>query len=375
MRDENAQKLLAKVMGWTDIRLTDAESVTENVDNLQLLANYKYDRYQRYGHGKRFIESLALWLQQFKGEEHKKLALEFIKNELIYFSEEEMTHLVRVSYRDFVLRERTRLVAEEEFIPSYKINKIRSHKRFVELGRKSLYLGLSDGARTNEFRRSGNDEISNEQIWQAYELGDEKARDMIKDLNQVLGTDGDSERFTHVWLLDDFSGSGNTYIRYDDDDKKFKGKIPKIYDRLYRGDLINRDYFEVFLLLYVATKQAVDHINYWSYQYALYKGYKPIQIRVVYNLDENAVVRNSINPKSKEFMEVIVNNEEYFDEKANDKHTKVGGTNDVKLGFADCCLPLVLSHNTPNNSLFILWAYDHFKFRGLFPRVSRHKEF
>ena len=32
------------------------------VPSLQLLADYKYDHYQRFGPGRRFIESLALWL-------------------------------------------------------------------------------------------------------------------------------------------------------------------------------------------------------------------------------------------------------------------------------------------------------------------------
>jgi hypothetical protein len=44
---------------------------------------------------------------------------------------------------------------------------------------KSLYLGLSDGAHTNDLRRASDGDISNEQIWQAYELGETKAEDML----------------------------------------------------------------------------------------------------------------------------------------------------------------------------------------------------
>ena len=60
MQDSNAAKLLARVMGWQD-----QDSVLEHVAELQLLAYYKYDHYQRFGPGRRFIESLALWLKQF----------------------------------------------------------------------------------------------------------------------------------------------------------------------------------------------------------------------------------------------------------------------------------------------------------------------
>jgi hypothetical protein len=51
-----------------------------------------------------------------------------------------------------------------------------------------------------------------------------------------------------------------------------------------------------------------------------------------------------------------------------------GGTKDAKYGFAAGGLPLVLHHNTPNNSIALLWLYEEREFRGLFPRVQRHKE-
>jgi len=62
---------------------------------------------------------------------------------------------------------------------------------------------------------------------------------------------------------------------------------------------------------------------------------------------------------------------EYYDEDIQDKHTRQGGS-DVKLGFGSCALPLILHHNTPNNSVPILWSYENLKFQGLFPRIPRH---
>jgi hypothetical protein len=62
----------------------------------------------------------------------------------------------------------------------------------------------------------------------------------------------------------------------------------------------------------------------------------------------------------------------YFDPAADDEHGEVGGVS-KRYGFADCRLPVVLSHNTPNNSLFLLWAEAEHSVRGLFPRVSRHQ--
>ena len=104
-------------------------------------------------------------------------------------------------------------------------------------------------------------------IWQAYELGEAKAGDMLKELRDALtgsqipiARPVEDERFSIVWLVDDFSGSGNTYIRFDSKKKKFSGKIRKIYDRILTGDLVDPSYYEVVLLLYVATRKAIDHI-------------------------------------------------------------------------------------------------------------------
>jgi hypothetical protein len=64
----------------------------------------------------------------------------------------------------------------------------------------------------------------------------------------------------------------------------------------------------------------------------------------------------------------------YFDEDADDEHGKIGKTS-KRYGYADGRLPVVLAHNTPNNSVYILWAEDVHRVRGLFPRVSRHRKF
>ena len=155
MRDQNAQKLLARVMGWHD-----AETVLKYVPNLQLLADYKYDQYQNFAPGRRFIESLALWLNRL-APEHRITALEFVMNRVIYVSDAEFSHLVQIAYPDLILQERMRLVAEEQEIPLHHAGAIARHPRFHELRLKSLYLGLSDGARTNELRRGSNGDIGN----------------------------------------------------------------------------------------------------------------------------------------------------------------------------------------------------------------------
>lgn len=368
MRDQNAAQLLAKVMGWQD-----QETMVRYLPTLQLLADYKYDHYQRFAPGRRFIESLALWLNQLTPKD-RNAALDLVIERLVYLSDAEFSHLVRTAYPDLIVQERMRLVSEEQNIPAHRVSQITRHPRFEELRLKSLYLGLSDGARTNELRRASGNEISNEQIWQAYELGEDKADEMLSDLESSLKKAAltfEGKRFNLIWLLDDFSGSGYSYIRYESDNRSFKGKIKKIYDRLHNGVFVDTSHYEVFLLLYVATRQAIDHIEYWSERFTSEYGYKPLQVRVLCPIEpEIALTRNASTS-----LQTLLNNTSYYDNRATDKHIAVGGTADARLGFAGCALPVVLSHNTPNNSIYLLWGPESYKPFGLFPRMSRHREF
>lgn len=367
MQDRNAAQLLAKVMGWQD-----PATVSRYLPELQLLADYKYDHYQRFGPGLRFIESLALWLEQF-AQEDREAALELVAEHLVYISDAEFSHLVQTAYPDYIVQERMSLVAEEHDIPTHRVGLIAQHPRHEELRLKSLYLGLSDGARTNELRRASDGGISNEQIWQAYELGEQKSGDMLKALKESMGHQGSevaAPKFNLIWLLDDFSGSGNTYIRYDGAKKVFKGKLKKVYDQLHSERLVDPSHYEVFLLLYVATRQALDHIEYWCERFTSDNGYKPLQIRVLCLLERDIALTRLPAGRVIDLLAKA----QYFDQRvAEDRHIEVGGT-DGRLGFAGCALPVVLSHNTPNNSVYLLWGPETYRFFGLFPRVSRHRD-
>jgi hypothetical protein len=367
MQDRNASRLLAKVMNWQE-----QDAVLQSVPQLQLLAEHKYDRYQRFGPGRKFIESLALWINRFESED-RDAALALVAHHLVFFSDAELSHIVQTAYPDWIVRERMRLVAEEHGIPAHRVAKIAAHPRFEELKLKSLYLGLSDGARTNELRRASDGDIGNEQIWQAYELGEQKSGDMLEKLKEAVapsGTGGVIPRFNLIWLLDDFSGSGNTYIRYDAQKSSFKGKLPKIYAQLYDEKLVDPSHYEVFLLLYVATRQAIDHIEYWCERFTSEQGYKPLQLRVLCILESSVSLTETSDAKVADLLKKT----QYFDQKiSHDKHIRVGGS-DGRMGFANCALPFVLAHNTPNNSIYVLWGPEGSNFEGLFPRVSRHRE-
>ncbi len=56
----------------------------------------------------------------------------------------------------------------------------------------------------------------------------------------------------------------------------------------------------------------------------------------------------------------------FYDDSVEDEHK-----GQVLHEFADGGLPLVLSHNTPNNSVYLLWEKE--KTQPLFPRYERHQ--
>ena len=60
-----------------------------------------------------------------------------------------------------------------------------------------------------------------------------------------------------------------------------------------------------------------------------------------------------------------------------EQHCREAGQADMKRGYADCALPIVLDHNTPNNSISLLWAETDgtngaHSMRPLFRRRDRH---
>jgi hypothetical protein len=212
MQDRLAEQLLAKVLGWTP------DDLARETSRLQAIARYKYDAYQQFQPGRRFVESLALWLQQFKTLAERQHAFRFAVDRVIFISQSEMTHLVNLSYTDLMRREIVRQAAQRIEVPSYNVAKICASQEFRALRRQTLFLGLSDGSRIDQLRRASRD-VSHEQVYQTHELSPARAcklqRALVDDLRPILSREPtyDEAHFRLVFLIDDFTGSGFTYLR------------------------------------------------------------------------------------------------------------------------------------------------------------------
>ncbi|MBS1668949.1 MAG: hypothetical protein JST58_16360 [Bacteroidetes bacterium] len=365
MKDEIVQAFLAEVV--------DAASFEEHRKYFQNMAAYKYDGYQQYSAGKRFIESFAHWLNKFN-EGDRNIALDFIRNRLIYVSNEEINALVASCYQDKIKGIIIERISKELNIPSYYVSKITSTSEFDILLRQSLFCGLSDGARTDIFRRSNSGIISHEQIYQTYELSDTRATKMQEGLEEDLvkkygkNSPNDRKKFKQLFLLDDFSASGSSYLTISQEGY-LKGKIAALYDSIFNdksemSSVFDTDDLQVHIILYLCTKQAEENINSVIPEITNKHKNTP-KLHILHLINNNTVV---VPQKDQKIID-ICKKEEYYDKKIEDKHT-----GEVRLGYKSCSLPLVLEHNTPNNSISILWAYENLKFSGLFPRIPRHRE-
>jgi hypothetical protein len=370
MRDALAERLLAEVMGWAP------EDVARERPDLQALGAYKYDDYQQFFPGMRFVESLALWLSQFETTEERRIAYDFIKTKLVFCSSAEMDHLVSIAYPDHVRPVLLRRAALDAGIEERLVSRIAAHTVFKVRQRQCLFLGLSDGARIDVFRRSNSADLTHEQILQTYEVSAERVDELLKkllvDMARLLGGDlpEGPRKFRTIVLLDDFSGSGVSYVQRDDRGS-FDGKIGRFHRSLTAPDgpashLVDIGRTEILLVLYMATTQARQRLEELSREM-----WDPLGVHhgvvVVHQLGDSICLR----PDDGSPMGKLIDT--YYDPEVADEHTRKGGTEDVKYGFGYCGLPLVLSHNTPNNSLSLLWAHTN-KVRALFPRVSRHKK-
>jgi len=361
MRTALAEKLLVKIMNWS------SEEISKERPLLQALSNLKYDEYHNFSSGSRFIESFVKWLDQFKESEEKKIAYSFIKEHLIFFSSDQISHLVNITFSDKINPILIEEAANKLKISPFLISKIIKSGEYKETLRRSLFIGLSDGSKIDQLRRVS--DLNNEQILQTYTVDENKSDDMLKELKKS----GYPGEFSSIFLVDDFTASGTSYFRFDKTKKEWSGKIFKTIQSILNGslnDLVSQsDIIKIHIIFFIATEESINslrnNIRIWKQE---------TKYKFEFHIEAVQLITNDIKVQMISNKDFIKLTEKYFDARIIDRHYTKGKHDRPYLGFNECALPLVLYHNTPNNSLTILWLPEDMNYTGLFPRTSRHKE-
>jgi len=345
-------------MGW------QPNEVAAIVPRLQVLARLKYDEYEGFSAGVKFSESLAWWLMQFEPAD-RNAAIDFILKRLVFVSRAELDHIIRSVYDDVIRRHLLKRTAADIAVPPYRVAFIARSEAYRALERRTLILGLSDGARLDRVRRSS--PLSHEQFYLVADPSPDRIEAMAAKLREALVAKGlaDQPTFRQVVLVDDFSGSGLTLLR--EQDGSWLGKLwqaHRLVQQLAGAGLMATD-TQVMVVLYIATQQATQHLV-----GALSKAKFQWDLEIVQILDRTLKVES---PQDDAIINLC---RKHYDPMLVDQHKLVGGT-DAALGFADGRLPLVLFHNTPNNSICLLWGDTTERrseggLRALFVRHERH---
>ena len=371
-----ALNLIAEIMGWQE----DGEgTATREYAWLSLMSTLKYDGYSDFRAGVRFVESLAAWLKQFDPA-HRLAAYEFIKRRLVYISPAELHCVIEAFVPEVVTPHLRSLVAGDRNVKPYQVWSTSDGYTAVNKRlRKILFVGMSDGSRVDVLRRANPRRLSTEQVVPMMNIDDEKWRDLAAKLSEDLGA---GARFDSVYLIDDFTASGTTFIRRNSDGE-WKGKLKKFNDlvRTAKDSLGEqfpiRDKFSLHIHHYISSSQAraallqrlAEADAAWTE-----KSYGQVIVTEGMRLPESTRLSTSADGSILELCGRYYDHELFM---RLEKHCREAGQSDMKLGYADCALPIILEHNTPNNSIPLLWAETSGEngahaMRPLFRRRDRH---
>jgi hypothetical protein len=364
MNQELAYRMLSELIGWT------RDEAMREFAWLGLIARLKYDGYRGYVAGARFFESLIDWLQQFeKGD--RAAAYAFVRRRLIYVGPYELQHLVDLFFPETVQRLLRDTAAKRLQVPPYRVwSNADAAKGYNRLLRQSLFLGMSDGARIDAFRRTNVGRVKNEQVWPAMDVDDERWDDAINDLRNDLGDS--SAQFATVFLIDDFVASGLTLLRKEGGE--WKGKLPRLWKKLKPLTKTHLESgFELVVHHYIAGAQAEAGLLERHRELVAARGddwFGSVSFTFGTVFPDEIRVQQ---PADEAFVRLV---DKHYNKNIMTKSMLVGGE-DGRLGFSACGLPLVLEHNTPNNSVALLWAEadsdaSQPEMRPLFRRRQRH---
>ena len=166
-------------------------------------------------------------------------------------------------------------------------------------------------------------------------------------------------QFQLVYLVDDFTATGTSFLRLDPETKSWKGKLCRFKDsvenanRNLQGDTVFADDWHLCIHHYIASTNAAQAINQRLLE-AIPTFGDAWATKTTASFGTVFPADLPINDTSHPDFVSLTNI--YYDPILRTKHTDIGGVKHLGLGYGGCALPVVLEHNTPNNSVALLWA-------------------
>lgn len=377
MRFNLAKQFLTQLMKWDDIE------ATEHLKEIDLMSDIKYDSYDQFMPGIKFVGNFYLWLSQFEDIDDRKLMYEFVKKYIIYINSTQISHLIDLLYSTKIIPAIRQKVVEDFrnhglTVNKYNYKRLDNAAEFKSHKRKTLFIGLSDGSHIDIIRR--NSYLDNDQVLTNYYPDDTKIKELAEELEKSKDlVEGSEKKFESIALIDDFTASGSSFIRIKNDGT-FAGKLPKFFEAIYGKEEFKKllvDGFDIHLYFLIATKSALVHINAMLEQYKKQHRDLNVTLKCVQMLYEDAKFTSHTGTEALAIQKII-SQKRYINEPALTrayKESYPAGNTDYYLGYRQCALTIVLNHNTPNNSLPIIWQPKREAGDRLYPlfyRITRH---
>lgn len=371
MESRLALRVLGEIMGWSD------EQAEKEFRWLRLMARLKYDGYEDFRAGAHFLESLATWLQQFEGED-RPTAYDLVRRRLIYIGESEVQRLVELFYPRMLEKRLLRQVATIRSIQPYLVWTVpEAREQFTKLRRQTLIMALSDGARIDQLRRATTGILSNEQFVGMTQVDDVKWNDLIQKLRS--DSKDKNAKFAQAVLVDDFMGTGSTVLR--SENSSWTGRLVRFRSSIDGVEGGAASLFEpgwkVVVHHYIAVPSAVTAVGQREVQARQERGPDKWFPEVTFTYELALPNETRVCDEAR----LVQLTEKYYNSSIETDSTRKGGYDRINLGYGACALSVVLDHNTPNNSVPLLWAEREASERGgkkepemrpLFRRRERH---
>jgi len=377
LNDQMGLRLIAAVMNWPQ---DENSTANREYQWLRLMSAVKYDGYSDFRAGVRFLENLAAWLKQFD-QEDRPVAYDFIKKRLVYISPPELFCLVETFVPEVVTPNLRGIVANELGVKPYEVWKTPSGtSAFNKRLRKTLFVALSDGSRIDIFRRAFAGRVSTEQVVPMLNIDNDKWIDLGENL---VGEDGmgPKEKFDSVYLVDDFTASGTTFIRQVEG--KWKGKLNAFNKTVSKAKAALADKFPIadnyalHVHHYISSHRARDALH---QRLAETDTAWTAKTFGSWRITEGLLLPQDLELSEPGDAAILDLCDRYYDHALFERlrrHCEQAGMSTMNRGYANCALPVVLDHNTPNNSIPLLWADTEgtggaHAMRSLFHRRDRH---